>query len=150
MSKIIRFTDLAVQKLFQNFYIIPEYQREYVWGEKEVKQLVNDIYEQFSANPEAEYFLGSVVVCKSKGEDKYEVIDGQQRLITLSLFLNNLARIYRNNKEDSNTIGRLLFSQTITDSGETIKSNIVYIQYEGKEVLYVLYKIYYLKIKTKI
>ncbi|MGO9396186.1 MAG: DUF262 domain-containing protein [Desulfobaccales bacterium] len=62
---------------------MPAYQREYVWKEKEVIQLLEDIYDAFSNNPESEYFLGSLVVCKSRAEAKLEVIDGQQRLITL-------------------------------------------------------------------
>jgi uncharacterized protein with ParB-like and HNH nuclease domain len=140
MSKKIEFTDLAIQKLFQNFYVIPDYQREYVWAEKEVLQLLNDIYEEFSDNPDSEYFLGSIVVCKSSESHKFEVIDGQQRLITLSLVLNNLRRIYKATNENYTSIEKLLFSETITEAGDTINSNIVDILYEGKEVLYDLYK----------
>jgi len=140
MSKKIQFTDLAIQKLFQDFYLIPDYQREYVWEEKEVAQLLNDIYDEFIINPDSEYFLGSIVVCKSKESHKFEVIDGQQRLITLSLVLNNIRRLYKNARESYSTIEKLLFSETITDLGETFSSNIIDIQYEGKDVLYDLYK----------
>ncbi len=139
MSKKIAFNDLEIQKLFQNFYIIPAYQREYVWQEKEVIQLLEDVLDAFSDNPEAEYFLGSLVVCKSTEGVKLEVIDGQQRLITLSLVLNNIKRQYKKNKTDCSSIEKLLYSATITEIGETASSNIIDIQYEGKEVLYDLY-----------
>ncbi|MGC2692072.1 MAG: DUF262 domain-containing HNH endonuclease family protein, partial [Desulfobaccales bacterium] len=119
---------------------MPAYQREYVWKEKEVIQLLEDIYDAFSNNPESEYFLGSLVVCKSRAEAKLEVIDGQQRLITLSLILNNIKRIYETAKENYSTIQNLLYSSMITNLGETVHSNVVEIKYEGKEVLYDLYK----------
>lgn len=140
MSKKIAFNDLEIQKLFQNFYIIPAYQREYVWQEKEVIQLLGDVLDAFSDNPEAEYFLGSLVVCKSTEGVKLEVIDGQQRLITLSLVLNNIKRQYKKHIVDCSSIEKLLYSATITEIGETVQSNIIDIQYEGKEVLYDLYK----------
>ncbi len=139
MSKKIAFNDLEIQKLFQNFYIIPAYQREYVWQEKEVIQLLEDVLDAFYDNPEAEYFLGSLVVCKSTEGVKLEVIDGQQRLITLSLVLNNIKRQYKKNRTDCSSIEKLLYSATITETGETVHSNIIDIQYEGKEVLYDLY-----------
>jgi len=139
MSTKIAFNDLIIQKLFQNFHIIPPYQREYVWQEKEVIQLLDDVLDAFSDNPEAEYFLGSLVVCKSVEGGKFEVIDGQQRLITLSLVLNNIKRQYEKNNEDCASIKKLLYSATITETGETVHSNIIDIRYEGKEVLYDLY-----------
>lgn len=140
MSQEIKFTDLAIQELFQKFYIIPAYQREYVWGENEVNQLMDDLIESFYNNPKSEYFLGSLVVCKLEGTHKYEVIDGQQRLITLSLLLNNLRRIYLSNGENYSTIERFLFSGIVTETGETVNSYIIDVQYEGKEVLYDLYR----------
>ncbi len=140
MYKKISFNDLEIQKLFQNFYIIPNYQREYVWGEKEVNQLLSDIYDAFCDNSESEYFLGSIVVCRSRESTKFEVIDGQQRLITLSLILNNIKRIYKKNDEKPSSIESMLYSTMITEAGETENSNIIEIQYEGRNVLYDLYQ----------
>jgi len=139
MSKKIAFNDLEIQKLLQSFYIIPAYQREYVWQEKEIIQLLDDVYEAFSYNPESEYFLGSLVVCKSTEETKLEVIDGQQRLITLSIILNAIKRIYKLKNENASTIENLLYSSMITDAGETVYSNVIEIKYEGREALYDLY-----------
>lgn len=67
-------------------YEIPKYQREYVWGIKQWEALYDDLQE----NKEG-YFLGSII-CINSGDDiinslKIEVVDGQQRLTTLSLFI---------------------------------------------------------------
>ncbi|MCL2932611.1 MAG: DUF262 domain-containing HNH endonuclease family protein [Trichodesmium sp. MAG_R03] len=81
--------DMTLEKLFDEFYIIPDYQREYVWEQKEVNEFIQDIYEQFSQqiqNSYPEYFIGSIIVC-GRGEKCYEVIDGQQRITTAYLVL---------------------------------------------------------------
>ena len=67
---------------------VPKYQREYSWGRKEWEQLLLDIDENDTG-----YFMGSLI-CVKDGADPvpgdeliYEVVDGQQRLTTLSLLL---------------------------------------------------------------
>lgn len=65
-------------------YIVPLYQRNYAWRKDEIEQLLQDIYEAFKKNPTGNYFIGSLVVLRRQNGD-YEVIDGQQRLTTLSL-----------------------------------------------------------------
>lgn len=81
--------DMTLEKLFDEFYVIPDYQREYIWEQKEVNEFIQDIYEEFSEqnqNSYSEYFIGSIIVC-SRGENLYEVIDGQQRMTTAYLVL---------------------------------------------------------------
>ena len=63
-------------------YEIPLYQRAFAWTEKEIKQLIEDIFDFNGDN----YFIGSLVVAKN--ERNYEVIDGQQRLTALFIILN--------------------------------------------------------------
>jgi hypothetical protein len=73
-------------------YIVPAYQRPYSWqaigkGDKnnQVNQMWDDLWAFFEENPEdKEYFLGSMVIIERKLRF-YEVVDGQQRLTTLSL-----------------------------------------------------------------
>ena len=67
-----------VSEISGTFYV-PSYQRGYRWGEDEVLRLLNDIYQNGKKN----YCLQPVVVRKS--ENRYELIDGQQRLTTLYL-----------------------------------------------------------------
>ena len=85
MTKI-EIGNLNILDVFTNFYIVPDYQREFVWEEKHVLQLMQDINQEFSSNPQSEYFIGSTVVYGTAGK-RYEVIDGQQRLTTLFLCL---------------------------------------------------------------
>lgn len=66
----------------QGRFIVPSYQRGYRWGEVEVNRLLEDIY----ANGARSYCLQPVVVLRDE-EQKYELIDGQQRLTTLFIIL---------------------------------------------------------------
>lgn len=67
----------------KNRYIIPLYQRNYAWGKEQIDTLIQDIYEAYETN-NGNYYIGSLVVLQRRNGD-YEVIDGQQRLTTLSL-----------------------------------------------------------------
>jgi len=81
--------DLSIGKLFNDFYVIPSYQREYVWEKEHVREFIEDIYTEFSASNstgDSEYFIGSIIVC-NRQDGLYEVIDGQQRITTSYLFL---------------------------------------------------------------
>lgn len=70
----------------QQQYIIPSYQRAYSWEYDECYQLYNDIMEAFKEKQD--YFIGNLVIAKSnEDKTKLEVIDGQQRLSTLLIFL---------------------------------------------------------------
>lgn len=69
-------------------YIIPPYQRPYSWSRDNAEQLIDDIYQSFIAGDE-EYFIGSMI-CINRGSNCYEVVDGQQRLTTLSLIFAQL------------------------------------------------------------
>ena len=67
-------------------YVIPLYQRAYAWEDEEIVQLIDDINDSTG-----DYYIGSLVVAKVKGrEERYEVVDGQQRLTTLYLLLHYL------------------------------------------------------------
>jgi|GEM_PF-458306 len=68
-----------------NDYIISLYQRAYAWEDKHLIQLVEDIAD---VSKDANYYIGSLIV--SKQGNKYEVVDGQQRLTSLYLLLNCL------------------------------------------------------------
>lgn len=67
-------------------YIIPVYQRNYAWGYKEISQLVQDICNVIEDGKQSNYYIGTLVTYK-RTDGKYEVIDGQQRLTTLTLLM---------------------------------------------------------------
>lgn len=78
----------SISKLNDYFFVVPDYQREYVWKvDYQVEQFLVDIdneYEAFSANQKS-YFIGSIIIVENHG--KFDVIDGQQRLTTIMLSL---------------------------------------------------------------
>ena len=79
------------------YYTIPKYQREYTWSYREWEALYDDISENND-----EYFIGSII-CIPLGDaiNPYlEVIDGQQRLTTISLFLTAIYTCLKEHRED--------------------------------------------------
>ena len=91
---IIDANPLNLNQLLQpNNFIIPEYQRDYVWKEPQVKQIWNDIKDLYCRSTERDvivnrpegYFLGSMVAIDSSDQpNTLEIVDGQQRLTTLT------------------------------------------------------------------
>lgn len=79
----------TIREIFNDKYIIPLYQRNYAWGQEHIEQLIQDIYEAHTKNPNGNYYIGSLVVLRRHNGD-FEVIDGQQRLTTLSLLTKTL------------------------------------------------------------
>jgi len=79
--------ECCLGQLLTNSLIIPDYQRNYCWEDKEITALWNSLKE--IPNEEKKYHLGTIILQKL-GENKYAVIDGQQRLVTLALILRGL------------------------------------------------------------
>ena len=75
-------------------YIIPIYQRNYAWGDDEISSLLQDIKNACEKNKEQDknYYIGSLVVYRRENGD-FEVIDGQQRLTTLTLIMHHLGKL---------------------------------------------------------
>lgn len=65
---------------------VPVHQRSFEWTADEVRELIEDLQGALSSS-QSEYFLGSIVVIAAGGSDRESVLDGQQRLATLSLLL---------------------------------------------------------------
>ncbi|CAE8600819.1 unnamed protein product, partial [Polarella glacialis] len=67
---------------------IPEYQRPYSWTPREVKRFLSDIWKYYeNGSGEDQKYLGVIVTCNDGASQEHEVVDGQQRLITLLLVL---------------------------------------------------------------
>ena len=80
----------SIRNLFQEkiSYIIPSYQRPYSWGIDEIEKFCEDIVLSYKDNDE--YLLSSIILVEHKKDKLYEVIDWQQRLTTISIFLSVL------------------------------------------------------------
>lgn len=73
-------------------YRIPYYQRHYAWTSEEARTLLTDIRSAQARSAEAldvslPYFLGPLVVACAVGDDSHSIVDGHQRLTTLTIML---------------------------------------------------------------
>jgi uncharacterized protein with ParB-like and HNH nuclease domain len=105
--------------LFARKFYIDYYQREYKWQTKQLEELINDLIgvflHEYAPGHDREqvanydhYFLGSVIVSRKHGKDY--VIDGQQRLTTLSLLIMWLLHRLKELGEDSN-LAQLVYAK---------------------------------------
>ena len=109
----------TIQELLANAkYSLDYYQREYSWQTKHVTELINDLVSKFSDSFEEthersqvgnynHYFLGSIIIC-DKGDKRF-IIDGQQRLTTLTLLLIRLHQLL-DDEDQKSLIAPLIFS----------------------------------------
>jgi len=89
----IESTDQDIRTMLSSgYYRIPRFQRPYSWDRENIQEFWDDIVRD---NP-SDYFIGSMVVYKD-GQQKYGVVDGQQRLTTITILLcvlrNSLAEL---------------------------------------------------------
>ncbi|MFG1400902.1 DUF262 domain-containing protein [Xanthobacter sediminis] len=100
MAKKINGAEYPLSKIFSSDfeYVIPSYQRPYAWTIDQAGELFDDLIAFFQAEQEEGYFLGSIVLIKSEDSAYAQVIDGQQRLTTLTILLAAMA--CANNGED--------------------------------------------------
>ncbi len=95
-------------------HLIPALQRPYTWDLKNTQKLLEDIME----NDEG-YYIGNIVMVASQGSiSRDEVIDGQQRLITLSLFLMAIRSRIKKNEKIKNEIFDMLVKYRPTPPSE--------------------------------
>lgn len=82
-------------------YRVPPFQRDYSWEEEQWEDLWNDIQE-LTGSPDKRHYMGALVV-EAKSDREFDIIDGQQRLATLSIFalaiIHLLQRIGENDEE---------------------------------------------------
>jgi hypothetical protein len=128
-SSKYEFIDLTVEKCFSNFFVVPDYQREYVWeADKQVEQLLTDIEEAYSADSKKEYFIGTTVVFNNNGTN--ELIDGQQRTTTLFLALCAFRSVFAEYNLDHATIDQCIANTTLDDDGNDVHKYHLVLQYE--------------------
>lgn len=105
----------------QKFYI-DYFQREYRWGRKHIQLLIEDLTTTFlksfnSTDKRSEvanyqsYYLGPVVFSVNTDDGKKSIIDGQQRITSISLFLIYLNHLQKNNSSSIVSINELIYSE---------------------------------------
>ncbi|WP_214403720.1 DUF262 domain-containing protein [Pseudonocardia lacus] len=96
-------------------YRIPAYQRPYAWETEQAMELLDDLTQALDTNPEEPYFLGSIVLVKPHDDPAAEVIDGQQRLTTLTILLSVLRELSENSQFADN------IDQRIREQGDLLQ-----------------------------
>lgn len=94
MTQTLTAKEQSLAKIFSDDFVftIPGYQRPYSWGRDQAQELLDDLLGALAAAPESvkdatPYFLGSIVLIKGDVSPESTVVDGQQRLTTLTLLL---------------------------------------------------------------
>ena len=110
----------SLKGLFADKFTVDFYQREYVWERKQIEDLIMDLSTEFLKNWEEghttqnvsaydPYFMGEIVLSIKNGE-KSAVIDGQQRITTLTLLLIYLLRTFGTMPKFPNDVRDLIYS----------------------------------------
>ena len=73
-------------------YAVPIYQRSFAWGQDEIEELWEDI-SSAAGRQDKDYFLGTIVLHK-KDSGPHEIIDGQQRLICVSMVFSAIRNVF--------------------------------------------------------
>lgn len=118
MQEIQAKTRSVRELLSDTKYGIDYYQREYKWQKKQMEELVTDLsgafldeylptHERKDVAGYGHYFLGSIVI--SQSEDKKQIVDGQQRLTSLTLLLIYLHNIQKG-KASAVAVEKMIFS----------------------------------------
>lgn len=94
-------------------FFVPSFQRAYIWQPENMQQLVDDL-RAAARKPDVPYFLGSLILVHEDG-DRYDVIDGQQRLVSLSIII----AVLRDLEEDDDWRQRL--DELLVEPGDRLR-----------------------------
>jgi len=87
-----------------SFYKIPKYQRGYAWKERHINDLISDIKYLYNSDAGISHYFGTIVLYRDNNDKKtYYIIDGQQRLITISLLVSALDEKLSQIKDNTNS-----------------------------------------------
>ncbi|MCW9698163.1 DUF262 domain-containing protein [Avibacterium sp. 20-129] len=118
---------------------LPDYQRPYKWETRHVRQLLNDLLNHFKQNQR--YRIGTVVL-HQQNDGENNIVDGQQRLTTLTLLLNNLElgkeKLCLLNQEYPHTISQKNLRQNYQFIKDFLKENTDIKQDQDKFKKYIL------------
>lgn len=111
-----------------NHFYVEDYQREYAWTEKQINELCQDLWSKFEKeysknksskiNNYPRYFLGLIALRKGNNKDIYEIIDGQQRMSSLTLLFLHFYNFLEEEKEN------LILKKILKDNEELIEDKI--------------------------
>ena len=126
----IKYFDLTIGSAFKEMYVVPDYQREYVWTNENVEQLLEDLNDAYESDCKKTYFLGTVVTYNDEVNSCFELIDGQQRITTFFVLLCAVKNRYLKAKEKTSILDGLIYSSFYDENGDEISQYHLRLQYE--------------------
>lgn len=126
-AKVIKVGDFFANKKYK----IPRYQREYSWTSTQLNDFYSDIVSNIKLDTDgnyktSEYFFGTVILVgdMSKCDKRIKIIDGQQRITTITIFLSVLSNIlYRYDSDISDNIWRYVIAKEANSVSHTVLKN---------------------------
>ncbi len=136
MSTAIAPEILSIGDVFKKETLhLPDYQRPYKWQTHHTQQLLSDLFEHFNNNKQ-QYRLGTLVL--HKNEKTLDIVDGQQRLTTLSLILHNLG-------QDTDYFSTQEFNHSISQYNIWLNNQLVQAFFVDKTLIKEEFKTYILE-----
>ena len=117
-----------ISKILKKKLKVPDYQRPYTWSTKSALTLFNDIFKEYEDNKN-EYRIGSVILHQEA--ENYNIVDGQQRLTTLTILLNLLGQ--KENLPLLEQIFNPLSFNSITNNNKILKQKAELLTGDEKE-----------------
>ena len=99
MIQVNTYRFFELYKEFPNL-VVPDYQRAYTWNIAKVDELIQDWEEYIDTKPKQTYYMGSVLLFSNTKDANFQIIDGQQRLTTLLIFIMSLRQVIHDWKDD--------------------------------------------------
>lgn len=125
-SEKVKAKEYYIKDFLSNKFLfeIPNYQRQYCWNKENINQLIDDIIDAIENNRDdygdnfdlyEPYFIGSIILCTKNSRDDgsglYDVIDGQQRLTSITMLV-AVIRDLIENKEYKNVLSSLIYQKS--------------------------------------
>lgn len=115
----------------EKFYQIPDYQRPYSWDKDNLSDLIEDLTNAYSSNKTESYFCGSLVLVDNENDDRFDIIDGQQRTTTFTI----LACVFRDLYFcDLNAKAKKYINNSIQDEFEENKRKLKFLTNENYQI----------------
>lgn len=111
------------QMLSGNKIFVPTYQRAYSWEDKQTKQFLVDLQDYVESHTASSYYFGHFLF-EDKGSRNFAIIDGQQRLTTITIFI---SAIYRRLEELAGALSEddVFLYGTLVKVGQTYRFSTV-------------------------
>lgn len=118
-----------------NFFYIPDYQRGYAWDDKQIDELLKDVEHLLLDTTAVRHFTGTLVLSQVPNRPNYyNIVDGQQRLTTLVIFLNCVKSFFEHGAK-KNLISRYIKRGEIGNQCYVLKLNIDTCKFFEKVIL---------------